>query len=47
MKSEGEVADHIADMYDNAHLAPEGKRARQTDVIRDAWSEYLSCCMYE
>jgi len=33
MKSAGQVDEHIVEMYDNAHLAPEGKRQRQSDVI--------------
>jgi len=42
LKGSGQVEKGIADMYDNAHLAPEGKRKRQSDVTRDAVSEYLS-----
>ena len=46
MKAAGLVDKAICDMYDQADKAPEGKRQRQTNVIRDALTEYLSCCMY-
>ena len=47
MKGQGLVDKAICEMYDKAGEAPEGRRQRQTNVIRDALPEYFSCCIYK